>query len=86
MGSVIGLLAWQAAARPPEGAVDGLQADLSELLEDFPRTRLVVLPEYHLTRVNGTPAARAAEFDRLAEPLDGPRALRGLLDEAVLPG
>lgn len=73
MARLLPLLAWQAAARKPDTAVSDLGDDLRTLLEDFPDTRMVVLPEYHLTAVDGSPTQRAEAFHKLAEPVDGPR-------------
>lgn len=73
MARLLPLLAWQAPAREPDAAVAELGDDLRTLLEDFPDTRLVVVPEYHLTTVGGSPTQRAARFRELAEPVDGPR-------------
>jgi predicted amidohydrolase len=68
-----------------------LRADVLELLEDFPQTRLVVYPEYHCCRTEGGPKQRAEQYAAMAEPLDGPRvtALRDLAREAgiwLIPG
>lgn len=70
----------QAPSRSPETAIDELRAELPELLEDFPATRLAVYPEYHTCRVSGGPERRRELYEDAAEPLDGPRvtALRDL--------
>lgn len=73
MSRLLPLLALQTPGRDPQEAVRELGRSLEAMLEDFPASRLVVLPEYHLTRVTGRPAQRAARYRELAEPLDGPR-------------
>lgn len=80
------VLVVQAASRFPGAAVGDLRVELLELLEDFPRTRLVAYPEYHLCRVSGGPEERRRQYEACAEPLDGPRvsALRELAREVGL--
>jgi predicted amidohydrolase len=81
----------QATPREPLNAVQDLRAELLELLEDFPRTRLVSYPEYHTCAVSGGPEARRQRYEEIAEPLTGPRVsgLRDLAREVgvwLLPG
>lgn len=73
MSRLLPLLAWQVSAREPGEGPVALTERLAELLVDFADTRLVVLPEYHLTAVHGTPAQRAQRYRELAQPLDGAR-------------
>ncbi|GAB97446.1 putative amidohydrolase [Kineosphaera limosa] len=73
MSRLLPLLAWQARAREPEEGVAALAERLTGLLADFPETRLVVLPEYHLTAVHGTPDQRVQRYRELVEPIDGER-------------
>src|SRR5690606_37814116 len=85
------VLVVQCVSRFPDGAVSELRVELLELLQDFPSTRLVVYPEYHLCRVTGGPEERRRQYEACAEPLEGPRvdSLRELANEAgvwLLPG
>ena len=73
MSASLYILTLQATARTPDTAVESLRDELTALLADFPQTELVVCPEYHTVDVEGTPAERAAAYEQLAEPLDGPR-------------
>lgn len=70
------MLVSQVSSRPPDTAIDALRAELLELLEDFPSTRLVVYPEYHTCRVTGGPTERKRQYEACAEPLDGARVTR----------
>ncbi len=64
----------QVPARDPDNAVEALRDEVHGLMADFPRTRLVVYPEYHTCDVDGTPDERREAYEAIAEPLDGPRA------------
>ncbi|HEX6516575.1 MAG TPA: carbon-nitrogen hydrolase family protein [Nocardioidaceae bacterium] len=91
MPRLLPLLVAQVESREPAAAVAGLREDVLANLEDFPETRLLVYPEYHCCRVSGGPKERAAQYDAMAEPLDGPRveALREVAREAgvwLVPG
>ena len=91
MSRLLPLLVAQVESRFPSPAVQELRVDLLQTLEEFPDTRLVMYPEYHCCRVEGGPKARAAQYDAMAEPLDGPRvtALRAVAREAgvwLVPG
>lgn len=91
MSRLLPLLVAQVPSRAPDTAVETLGGDLASWLEDFPATRMVVLPEYHTCRVEGGRDERAERYQAIAEPLDGPRvtALRDLARSAgvwLLPG
>lgn len=66
----------QVPARDPATATDEVGTELSALLQEFPRTRLVVYPEYHTCGVPGSPQERREGYEELAEPLTGPRVRR----------
>jgi predicted amidohydrolase len=70
------VVAAQVPARDPATALDELEAEVHELMADFPRTRLIVYPEYHTCRVLGAPEVRRERYAALAEPLDSPRSER----------
>ena len=68
-----------------------MRIELLELMEDFPRTELVMYPEYHYRRTTGGPEERRRQYEAMAEPLDGERVsgLRELASEAgvwLVPG
>lgn len=85
MSRLLPLLVAQVPSRPPETAVESLGGELALALEDFPNTRMVVLPEYHTCRVEGGRDEREERYRALAEPLDGPRVV-GLRDLARATG
>ncbi len=85
------LLLSQAPSRSPATAAHELREELAGLLADFPATRLVVCPEFHVCAVEGDGEERREAYEALAEPLDGPRVaeLRDVAHEAgvwLLPG
>ncbi len=91
MPRVLATLTVQAPPRDPAAAVDGMRIELLELMEDFPRTELVIYPEFHTARTTGGPEERRRQYEAMAEPLDGERVsgLRELASEAgvwLLPG
>lgn len=81
MSRVLPVLSVQAPPRDPTTAVAEMRAELLELMEDFPRTRLAFYPEYHTCRTTGGPEERAEQYQAMAEPLDGDR-LTGLSELA----
>ncbi|MFA5711647.1 carbon-nitrogen hydrolase family protein [Mycolicibacterium sp.] len=64
----------QVPARDPAVATRQLRAEVRGLMADFPRTKMIVYPEFHPCAVAGTPDERRTAYERIAEPLDGPRA------------
>jgi predicted amidohydrolase len=67
----------QAPPRPAATALPEFAEEVRGLAADFPRTRLIVYPEYHTCGVDGaTPEERTARNNEIAEPLDGPRVKR----------
>lgn len=82
----------QAPSRPAATALPEFAAEVRGLVADFPRTQMIIYPEYHVCGVDGaTPEERTAQYNDIAEPLDGPR-VRQLADLArsvgrwLLPG
>ncbi len=82
----------QAPTRPAATAVPELADEVRGLVADFPNTQMIIYPEYHVCGVDGaTPEARTAQYNEIAEPLDGPR-VQALADLArsverwLLPG
>ncbi|MGH2909032.1 MAG: nitrilase-related carbon-nitrogen hydrolase, partial [Solirubrobacteraceae bacterium] len=63
------ILAVQAPFATSEDPLREFAADVRARLALFPRSRLVVYPELHLTAPGGEPHMR-----RLAEPVPGPRS------------
>jgi len=84
MSRLLPILIAQVPSRDPASAVSELRAELLELLEDFPASRMVIYPEFHTCRVSGGPVERERGYRTIAEPIDGPRltALRGVAREA----
>ncbi len=85
------LLAVQAPARSFESDLELFEEELLALLADFPRTRLVVYPECHLFKAEGTPEERERRLLRSAQRMDGPlmRRLASVAQKAgiwLLPG
>ncbi len=85
------LLAVQSAARPFETELDGFEDEITGLLADFPRTRLVIYPECHLFPADGPPDERAKQLVGKAQQMDGPlmRKLAAIARRAgvwLLPG
>jgi predicted amidohydrolase len=67
----------QTAPRPAATALPEFANEVRGLAADFPRTRMIIYPEYHTCGVDGaTPEERTRQFNELAEPLDGPRVRR----------
>ena len=67
----------QAPPRPHATALAEFADEVRGLAADFPRTQLIVYPEYHTVGVDGaTPEERTAQYNAIAEPLDGPRVQR----------
>lgn len=73
MGRALTLLGLQSTPVDPTDALDCMDRELRALLEEFPRSTMVVYPEFHTCRSTGSPTARAEQYEMLAEPLDGPR-------------
>lgn len=73
MARVVTLLGVQAAPVAPGDAVTQMGRELADLLAEFPRTSMVVYPEFHTCAAAGSPADRARQYEDLAETLDGPR-------------
>ncbi len=81
----------QTPARSPERAGAELGAEVADLVAEFSSTRMIVYPEYHTCRTFGQPEQRRDQYERMAEPLDGPRvtALRDAAAESsvwLVPG
>jgi predicted amidohydrolase len=67
----------QTAPRPAATALVELADEVRGIAADFPRTKMIVYPEYHTCGVDGaTPEERTAQNNEIAEPLDGPRVKR----------
>lgn len=63
----------QVPSRDPATAVDQLRDQVLALRAEFPQTRMFVYPEYHCCRVVSDPPSRRVAYEKIAEPLDGPR-------------
>lgn len=71
------ILLMQSASRLPNAqSLDEFEAEIKELKSDFGRTKMIVYPEIHLCRAEGTPAERRKMYHEAAQPLDGPRGQR----------
>jgi len=71
------ILLMQAPSRlPTEKSLDEFEAEIKELKSDFEKTRMIICPEIHLCRAEGTRAERKKMYYDAAEPLDGPRGQR----------
>lgn len=67
------LVVAQVPAREPAAAVSELREELGRLCAEFPDTQVVLYPEYHTCRVDSRPEQRRAAYEKIAEPLNGPR-------------
>ncbi|MHB0980052.1 MAG: carbon-nitrogen hydrolase family protein [Thermoleophilia bacterium] len=77
MGRLLTLALMQAPPRQAETALSEFAKEVNGLAANFPQTEMIVYPEYHVCGVAGeTPEERNAQFETLAEPLDGPRVRR----------
>jgi predicted amidohydrolase len=64
----------QAPPRTATGALPEFAEEVRGLAADFPQTRMILYPEYHTCGIDGaTPEERTAQYNEIAEPLDGPR-------------
>ncbi|WP_084448348.1 carbon-nitrogen hydrolase family protein [Desulfovibrio inopinatus] len=72
MARYLPILAMQETSRSFECDMDEFEDEIVSLLADFPKTRLVIYPENHLFKVDGTPEQRSAQMMQWAQQVDGP--------------
>lgn len=71
------ILLMQSPSRLPNTeSLDEFETEIKKLKSDFQRTKMIVYPEIHLCRAEGTPEERKKMYYEAAEPLDGPRGQR----------
>lgn len=91
MKGALPVAAMQSAPRLMGEPLDGFAAEVAELLDDHPETRLVVYPELHLFGDELPSRERTAALHDAAQPIDGPlvqelKQLAGDLGVWLVPG